>query len=328
MRAAYGLGSLRFELREIAVPEPTEGQALVRVKACAICGSDKHEHSQAEVADRVSGHEISGVVERVAGTATDLEPGDEVCLAPLWFCGKCKYCAVGRTSSCISPEGVIGYTMPGGFAEYTTAPVRTMCPKPSGISFEQAALTEPLAVAVRAVSILDVAAHDCLVFGAGAIGLMLAQVLKTRGAGQIFLTDIDEGHLELANQLGDFVTLQSDDPAQWRKLEAADIRIAFDAVGNVPAITQRAVERVKPGGACVLIGAQDPDVLAATDFAHKRISLLFSEGVHMSEMDEASRLMQTGEVDLGPLLSGTYPLERIEDAFEAARSGVKVIVEP
>ena len=328
MKAAYGLGSLRFEIRDTPMPEPTEGQALIEVKACAICGSDKHEHGQAKVADRISGHEISGGVQEVVGAQTDVRPGDEVALAPLWFCGECKYCAAGRTSSCLRPEGVIGYGKGGGFAEHIVAPVRTLCPKPASVSFREAALTEPLAVALRAASLLDVAAHDCIVFGAGAIGLMLAQVLKVRGAGQVYVVDILEEHLALVRALGDFSTIQANDAAEWAKLDRGDVRVAFDAVGRAPAVTQKAVDVVKRGGACVLIGAQDPDVLKATGFERKNVSLLFSVGVHMSEMREASQLMETGRVDVKPLLSGAYPLDRIAEAFEAAQRGIKVIVEP
>ncbi len=328
MKAAYGLGSFRFEIRDVPTPKPTEGQALIRVKACAICGSDKHEHGQPKVADRLSGHEVSGIVEEVVGPDADAQPGDAVALAPLWFCGECKYCAAGRTSSCLRPGGVIGYGKGGGFAEYIVAPVRTLCPKPAALSFREAALTEPLAVAVRGVNMIDVAAHDCIVFGAGAIGLMLAQVLRARGADQVFIVDIDEQHLALARELGPFITIQANGASQWEQLSQGDVRVAFDAVGHAPAVTQKAVEVVKPGGSCVLIGAQDPDVLKATGFERKNVSLLFSVGVHMSEMQEASRLMETGAVDVKPLLTGAFPLDRIADAFEAARKGIKVIVEP
>ncbi len=328
MRAAYGLGSYRFELRDVPVPKPTEGQALIRVKACAICGSDKHEQGQSKVADRISGHEISGIVEEIAGPEAGLQPGEQVAVAPLWYCGECKYCALGRTSLCLKPSGVIGYGKSGGFAEYMVAPTRTLCTKPETISFHEAALTEPLAVAVRGVSLVDVSGHDCIVFGAGAIGLMLAQVLEVRGANQIYIVDIDEQHLALARELGQFSTIQANDTDQWEQLEKGDVRVGFDAVGRAPSVTQKAVEVVNRGGSCVLIGTQDPDVLKATGFERKNVSLLFSVGVHMSEMTEANRLMEEGKVDVKPLFSGVFSLDQIEEAFEAARKGIKVILEP
>lgn len=301
---------------------------MIRVKACGICGSDKGEHGRERVADRISGHEVSGVVESAGvGVSPEIEEGTEVTLAPLWHCGGCRYCMAGRTSFCLNPTGVLGYGRGGGFADYVTAPAQTIIRKPADISFHAAAMTEPLAVAVRGVSLVDVTGHECVVFGAGTIGLLLAQVLRAKNARTISVVDIDEAHLEVARAMG-FKTVHSSDDAQWSTLAESSPRVAFDAVGKVPDVTRKVVEVVAPGGSCVLIGQQDPDVLRESGFEKKNVSLLYSTGVHLFELEESLRLMRTGDVDVGPLITGVYPLEEIDAAFEAARAGIKVMIEP
>ena len=328
MRAAFGLGSCGFELREVPKPVPENGQARIRVEACGICGSDKNEHRKETVAQRISGHEVSGIVEEIAGPeACGVSLGSRVSLSPLWHCGACRHCQSGRTSFCLNPGGVLGYGKGGGFAEEVAVPVRTMIPIPDGLSPHQTCMTEPLAVAVRAAGLVDVGGQNCTVFGAGTIGLLLGQVLRVRGAHRVWVVDIDTDHLAIAEALG-LTPVQAQNEDIWAELAEDPPGVVFDAVGHVPSIAQKALGLVARDGACVFIGPQDPNAVKASGFERKKISLLYSVGVHISEMAEAVRLMADGQVDVGPLQTGTYPLDQIESAFQAARKGIKVILEP
>ena len=327
MKAAFCTGSGKFEIRDVPRPTPREGEALLRVKACGICGSDKREFSSPSVKDRISGHEVSGVVEQADGSGS-IGVGDDVVVDPLCFCGECKYCRLGRTSFCKQLKGVVGYGVGGGFAEYLCAPFTSLCPKPSQIDFAEASMTEPLGVAVRGAAQTDPTGHDCIVFGAGAIGSMLAQVLALRGASRVYVVDIHDTHLAAARQLGDFTTVNARRDADWEAVREADIRVAYDVVGKSTDVLTKAVAVLQRGGALVLIGVQEPGGLRMEDTEAKGLSVIRSAGVHITEMREATDLLGSGQVKVQPLITGRFPLDRIEEAFEASLTGIKVVVEP
>jgi len=194
MLAAYHVAPNRLELRETPLPALEPGEALIRVEACAFCGSDKHDLARVPGAPRVPGHEFSGVVDQLAGDAP-LSVGDAVCVDPIVRCGRCDHCLSGRDHLCRT-MGVVGCQDPGGFAEFVKAPARNLHPKPPGLSFEAATLADPLAVALHAISLVPpVDGARCLVLGAGTIGLLMGQLLQLRGAREVWLADIEEGHL-------------------------------------------------------------------------------------------------------------------------------------
>jgi len=327
VKAAFCIGSGKFEIRDVPAPQPRKGQALVRVKACGICGGDKRALAAESVPERISGHELSGVVEQVSSDG-GFAVGDEVAVDPVCFCGECKYCRAGRTSLCQNRDGVIGYGAGGGFAEYVCVPVRSLCPKPSAIDFAEASMIEPLGVALRGAGQRDVTTFDCIVFGAGAIGAMLAQVLKLRGADRVYIVDIRESHLDAARQLGDFVTVNARDESPWDALEDADIRAAYDVVGKSSDVLDRAVSLLRPTGALIQIGAHTPGALRMDVLDKKNLTLIRSAGVDIGEIREAADLLGSGQVRVGPLITDRFPLERIEDAFAASLDGIKVVVEP
>ncbi len=327
MEAAFSLGSGRFEIRNVPTPEPKQGEALVRVKACGICGSDKSGLARPTVREIVSGHELSGVVERV--NATDaVAVGQEIIADPIIPCGECKYCKVERTFLCSNRQGVIGYGVGGGFAEYVCIPARCLYPKPTNIDFAEASMAEPLAVAVGAAHLRDVTALDCIVFGAGAIGTMLAQVLKTCGADNVLVVDVNENHLAIARQTGDFITINATDESAWNALEGTEVKVAYDVVGHSSAVTARALDVLPPQGALICIGAPNPGALRLDVIEVKGLSVIRTMGVSIAEMRQAVNLLASGDVHVKPLVTGRFPLERIEEAFQASLGSIKVVVEP
>ena len=327
MKAAFCVGAGKFEIRDVPMPEPAKEEALIRIKACGICGSDKRALASGRASSNIPGHELSGVVERVDSTL-GVAKDQEVVADPIIPCGECKYCTAERTFFCTQRRGVIGYGAGGGFAEYVAVPVRCLYPKPANIDFAEASLAEPLAVAVGAAHLRDATAHDCVVFGAGAIGTMLALVLKAEGAGHVYLVDIDEGHLDIAKQLGDFVTINAADESAWAAIEGAAPKVAYDVVGNSRAVTAKAVDILPASGALVLIGAPPEGALDIEMIEKKTLSVIRTQGVSIAEMREAVRLLASGDVNVKPLVTGRFPLERIGDAFQASLTGIKVVVEP
>ena len=327
MKAAFSVGSGKFEVRDVAAPQPREGEALVRVKACGICGSDKSGLAKATVRETISGHELSGVVEGVDSTDA-IAVGQEVIVDPIIPCGECKYCRAERTFLCTHRQGVIGYGVGGGFAECVCVPPRCLYPKPGNIDFAEASMAEPLAVAVGAAHSRSIAALDCVVFGAGAIGTMLAQVLKARGADNVFVVDIDQGHLDVARQLGDFIAINAADGSAWDAIGDAAPKVAYDVVGHSDAVVARALDVLAPQGALVCIGMPNEGALKMDIIEKKALSVIRTEGVSIAEMREAVSLLASGEVNVKPLVTGRFALERIEEAFQASLSGIKVVVEP
>lgn len=327
MKAAFCIGSGKFEIRDVPMPEPGEDEALIRVEACGICGSDKRALAGDGSRANIPGHELSGVVEQVA-PGLGVAEGQEIVADPIMFCGECKYCAAERTFFCTQRRGVIGYGAGGGFGEYVAVPVRCLYPKPANIDFAEASLAEPLAVAVGAAHLRDVTARDCIVFGAGAIGAALAQVLKVQAADQVYVVDIDDSHLAIARQLGDFVTINATDESAWHALGETAPKVAYDVVGSSRAVTAKALDILPANGALVLIGAPPEGALDIETIESKALSVIRTQGVSIAEMREAVRLLASGDVNVRPLVTGRFPLEGIEDAFQTALTGIKVVVEP
>src|SRR5881628_3463245 len=151
MRAAFCRGVGRLVVEDVPRPTPAPGEVVVRVRNCGICGSDLHwYHDQMMIPSVCPGHEIAGEVAEVGAGVTALRPGDPVALEGIASCGGCRYCLAGDYQRCLA-IGFVGLTIPGGFAEYVSAPARHCFRVPAGVDLATAALSEPLGVAVHGV---------------------------------------------------------------------------------------------------------------------------------------------------------------------------------
>src|SRR4029077_12123555 len=189
MQAAFCRGAGNVVLDDIERPTPEVGEVVVRVRNCGICGSDLHwYHDQMMIPRVCPGHEIAGEVADVGAGVTSLKAGDPVALEGIASCGTCRYCLAGDYHLC-PLIGLVGITIPGGFAEYTTLPARHCFRVPAGVDFATAALSEPLGVAVHAVRISGLAiGQRVLILGAGTIGLMAVVAARAGGAGEVIVT--------------------------------------------------------------------------------------------------------------------------------------------
>ena len=150
---------------------------------------------------------------------------------PIIGCGECDVCRRGVWDQC-KKRRVVAYGLPGAFAEYVAVPARNLWKKPENISDAEAALAEPLAVAVHGTDLVAPQGKNVLVFGAGTIGLMVAQILAARGAEKVFITDINADHLKVADQLGYMTAFRADQPDAWETISGTDIQIAFDVAAG------------------------------------------------------------------------------------------------
>ncbi len=199
----HAVGDARFE--QIPRPKPATGEALVRVAFCGICGSDLPRTFVKGTYrfPTVCGHEFAGVVESCGEGVTQVAPGDRVVVFPLLWCGKCAACERGNFVQC-SNYDYFGSRRDGALAEYVAAPVRNLVRVPEGVSLEAASMTEPAAVALHALKRAGggFIGQSVVIFGAGPIGLMAAQLARVMGAAQVILFDLVARKLAMAVRLG------------------------------------------------------------------------------------------------------------------------------
>ena len=325
MLAAYHVAPNRLEPREAPLPALDAGEALIRVKACAFCGSDRHDLARVPGAPRVPGHEFSGIVEQLAGDSP-MSVGAPVCVDPIVRCGRCDHCASGRDHLCRTMS-VVGCQTPGGFAESVKAPVANLRPKPPDLSFEAATLADPLAVALHAASLAPaIDGTRCLVLGAGTIGLLMAQVLRLRGAREVWLADIEEGHLALARSLGPFETVNL--ATQPTEALPGECDLAVELAGGDAPTLDLAIASLRKGGAALCIAQRPPCQLPYPTVLFGELRLQGVFGQRSADFAEAITLLGSGQVSGEPLISDRFPLPQVQAALDRflEPSSVKVVV--
>ena len=303
------------------VPEPTLGpeHVLVQVKACGICGSDVHGMDGStgrRIPPLIMGHEASGVIAEVAPGVARWHVGDRVTFDSTIYCGQCHFCRQGRINLCDSRR-VLGvacdeYHQDGAFAEYVAVPQRILYPLPEALSFELAAMVEPLSIAVHAVGRAPLPlSHSAVVVGCGMIGLLVVQSLRAAGCGCLVAVDIDPSKLALAKQFGASVTLRSDETDVVAEVmgltDGRGADAAFEAVG-VDATQKLAVQCVRKGGAVTLIGNREPTGELLFQHIVTRELTLYGSCASCGEYPACLDMIARGVIDVAPLLSAAAPL--------------------
>jgi L-iditol 2-dehydrogenase len=326
MKAArlHGPGDVR--MHEEAAPEPGPGDALVRVGAVGICGSDLHWFGEGGIGDSaltaplVLGHEIAGTVE---GGPLD---GRLVAVDPAIPCGGCDTCGRGLGHLCPAVRFAGHGSLDGGMRELMAWPAALLHPLPPALTAADGALLEPLGVAIHAVDLGKVGprAHVAVV-GCGPIGLLIIQVARHRGARVVLAVDPLAHRRELAVRVGAESASSPDDA-----VGDLDADVAFDVVGSAAAV-ETAVRAARPGGRAVLVGIPDDDrtTFPAALARRKGLTLLVSR--RMAEVyPRAIELATDGAVDLRSIVSRRYALDDAAEAFDTARRrvGHKVVIEP
>lgn len=334
MRAAVWTGPDRLENRTVPAPDLPEGWALVRVEYTGLCGTDfsilHGTHPRAE-APLIMGHEITGVVETAASTGP--AAGTRVAVEPLISCGTCSPCRAGATHVCRRLK-LYGIDEPGSLAEYVALPADALVPVSSGVPVLEAALAEPLAVAVHAVSRSGLSGGErVIVFGAGPIGILTALVARHEGAGRILIAEPSEERRQVAQDLGFDTVASGSDPVEAILAatggDGADI--VFDSAAH-PSVAAVLGSAVKVLGTVVLVGVYKKPVevdLQALTFAENTVV-----GVRVytrADVEEAVELLESNALGLGRLPVEVFALEDVDQAFRKAMSAsgvLKVLVSP
>jgi L-iditol 2-dehydrogenase len=198
-----------FRLADYPIPEPGPGEVQARVHAVGICGSDLHNYTEGSVGDTpcaypaVLGHEPAGVITKTGAGVSGWSPGDRVALEPAIYCYHCEFCMTGHHNVCAGIRFMSAAPDPGYFREYVTVPAANLLPLPSNLSFAEATVFEPLAVALHSLTFAQLAPMEtAAVFGAGPIGLLTVAMLRLSGAGRVYAIDPVEARRGLALQMG------------------------------------------------------------------------------------------------------------------------------
>jgi L-iditol 2-dehydrogenase len=325
----HGIGDLRYE--EVPVPPLEKDEVLLRVKAAGICGSDIPRVFEKGTYrfPTIPGHEFAGIIEAV-------NPGDEALLGkaaavfPLIPCGTCESCQIGEYAQCHDYD-YYGSRRDGAFAEYIAVKKWNLVFVPPGVSLEHAAMCEPCAVAIHALSQAGIHLGDtAAIFGAGTIGLLAAQIARGWGAGQVILADVDNAKLDFARSLGftQIIDSKTTDPAgRIRDLTGGrGAGVVLEAAG-VAATVEACLKSAGTFGKVVLMGnpAKNMDISreAYWEILRKQLTLKGTWNSSYNDVHNDWRLalqcMEKGILDLSRLITHRFGLSECAGAFALAR---------
>ena len=345
MKALLLTAPSQLEYVDFPAPQPADDEVLVKVHACGICGSDIHGWDGSTGRRRpplIMGHEAAGEIVAAGPRVTSWRAGDRVTFDSTISCGTCAFCRSGQINLCDNRRVVgvapVEYRQHGAFAELLAIPARILYRLPDTLPFAQAAMVEPVSIAIHAVQRTKIApGSTAVVIGSGMIGLLVIQALRWAGAQQIVAVDLADNRLALAAKLGATHTINSgreDVVAAVTKITGGlGADTAFEVVGFAPTLNL-AISVLKRGGTCVLVGNLAPKT---QDFplqavVTKELSLLGSCS-SAGEYPLCLDLIARGVIDVKPMIETVAPLADGAGWFEklSAKDGgkyMKVILQP
>ena len=309
----------QFAYEDVPVPAVGPEEVLIAVKACGICGSDVHGMDGSTGRRRppiIMGHEAAGVIAQIGSAVKGWATGDRVTLDSTIYCGRCEFCRRGEINLCDNRR-VLGvscedYRQHGAFAEFVAAPPHILYRLPDAVTFEQAALVEPFAIALHAIRRASVTLNDTVVVvGAGMIGLALVQALKHTGCGQLIAVDITAERLALATQCGatNVINSATENAAETilKLTQGRGADLAFEAVG-VTATVDLALRCVRKGGAVTLVGNVAPKIEFPLQIAVTRELTIYGSCASRGEYPACLDMLGRGELQAAPLITAAAPL--------------------
>ncbi|HZU79962.1 MAG TPA: alcohol dehydrogenase catalytic domain-containing protein [Acidimicrobiales bacterium] len=339
MPAAVYRGPGRIEVEDVPVPAPGSGQVLVEVDHCGVCGSDLHLLVEGwGKPGTIAGHELTGMV-RATGAGVDRwRDGDRVVLGPMPRCGNCRRCRQGKPSQCERRDHAVDEHLGGGFSRYFVTDARSLLPLPEGLAPRAAALAEPLAVALHAITRAGLEpGDDVMIFGAGPIGALAAATLVARGGHRVTMVEPSPVRQDLARHLGVDAVLGPEEVTQFpmwepERLAEQAVDVVLECSGNKAAM-EAGLHQLRRGGRLVIVGpgmAQpsfDPNRLLLNE-----LQILGSFVYDEDGFDVALELLASGALPLDVLVEPEdVTLDRLGGVLaELARGTIagKVLVVP
>ncbi|WP_304943488.1 NAD(P)-dependent alcohol dehydrogenase [Vallitalea guaymasensis] len=336
-RAVYMQGTNNMVFKDVAVPELSPKDVLIKIDTVGICGSDVHYYQHGKIGDFVVngdfilGHECAGEVVQVGSEVENLVIGDRVCLEPGKTCGKCEFCKEGKYNLCPDVEFFATPPYHGVLQNYVKHP-EDMCFKlPDNVSNMEGALVEPLAVGLHAASIGDVKLGDTVViFGTGCIGLVTLLSCKARGASNIIVVDVLENRLKMAEKLGATSVINAKETDVIKEIESLTggkgANVVIDTAGAEITVKQT-VDVVKRGGIIVLVGMTPND-----EVSFNFMKLMGKEGEvrtifrYRNLYPVAINAIASGSINVKQIVSHEYDFEHTKEAFDFVVNNASEVV--
>jgi 2-desacetyl-2-hydroxyethyl bacteriochlorophyllide A dehydrogenase len=335
LKAAVYEGANDIQVKEAPEPEIGPSDVLVKPKYVGICGTDLSawEYGMYE-GGLIMGHEFTGEVVDVGSNVTKWKKGDRVVPNPLIPCGQCSFCSKSRHSLCEDMQ-MVGISMNGGLAELVGLPEAVLHRLPDSIDYKTGAFVEPLSIAVRGFSRIDLEPGETiLVLGTGPIGLLSIQLAQLKGASSIYASEVKPARLEMAKRCGVEAAINAEKESVALRIErfteGLGVDVVIECTGS-PGPTAEAFQLVKRGGTILVLGISEEPVEA--DFMTGVLNELNVQFSYLgyAEFPEAIELIENKRIDPSPFVTKVVPLERVvEEGFEALThpesNEVKVLV--
>ncbi|MFG2831442.1 L-threonine 3-dehydrogenase [Streptomyces sp. NPDC048434] len=319
-------------LRLMEVPEPAigPGDVLIKVLRTGICGTDLHIRAwdgwaqQAVATPMTIGHEFVGEVVETGRDVADIKAGDLVSGEGHLVCGKCRNCLAGRRHLCRATVG-LGVGRDGAFAEYVALPAGNVWVHRIPVDLDIAAVFDPFGNAVHTALSFPLVGEDVLITGAGPIGIMAAAVARHAGARNVVITDVSEPRLELARKVGVSLALNVAGTTIADGQRELGLREGFDIgleMSGRPEAMRDMIANMTHGGRIAVLGL--PSEQFPVDWSRIVTSMITIKGIYGREMFEtwyAMSVLLEGGLDLAPVITGRYPYQDFDAAFDDAASG-------
>lgn len=334
MQAAFYDAPHKVSVRDAPTPQPGPDDVIVRIAACGICGTDQHifEGDFFPTYPLIGGHEMAGEVLKIGADVETVRVGERVAVDPSVFCGYCFFCQRAQGNHCLNWNG-IGVTRNGGFAEYVLAPKANIYPI-GEMPYEVAAFVEPISCVVYGLRRLKISVgSNALIYGAGPIGLLMMQLVRHSGAGQVVSVDLKEEKLALARRLGAHHTVQAGSNADGdlRDLSPYGYNVVIDCTG-IPSVVEHMFSQVRAEGKLMFFGVNPTEatVKVSPYDVYKKDLQIFGSFALRYTFHQAIEMIEGGAVQVEPLLSDRLPIDRFPEALKLAGSGeaMKVQIQP
>lgn len=308
-----------FVYQDVETPVPGPGEVRIRIMACSVCGSDVKGMDGSTGRRQppiIMGHEASGIIESVGPQVVNFHAGDRVTFDSTIYCNHCEMCRNGLVNLCDHRE-VIGvscdeYRHHGAMAEYLVVPEYVLYRIPDSVTYQQAAMVEPMSVAYHAVTRCPVpAGGSAMVVGVGTIGLFAVQILKSLGVQQVIAVDIAQKRLDMARRNGADIAIDSRDPQAEATILSLTggkgVDAAYDATG-IESTALMCTRLAKLNGSIVFVGNIAKDIHFPLQYAVTHQLSFFGSCASAGEYDQCLALIAEGKVDVDAMISGSFPL--------------------